>query len=118
MAFPTIKGSQYKITLENGALKSELTGIIPTVSESIEEGNVKVFPNPNEGTFTVQINGAVRGDVNLQVFSTLGQQIENVTINKESDSINVPFYCDINKGNYIVKVSGKGISETQKFMVK
>ena len=118
MSFPTTKGEQYRITVENGQLKSEVTGIRPTISEIAKEGNVKVFPNPNEGTFTVQINGAARGEVNLQVFSTLGQQIENITINKESDTINVPFNCNVNKGNYIVKVEGKGISETQKFLVK
>lgn len=118
MAFPTVKGEQYKITLENGQLKSEVTGLRPAISESVKEGNVKVFPNPNEGTFTVQVNGAARGEINLMVFSTLGQQIENIKINKESDSINVPFNCNVNKGNYIVKVEGKEISETQKFIVK
>jgi alpha-L-fucosidase 2 len=118
MSFPTVKGEQYKITLENGQLKSEVTGLRPAISESVKEGNVKVFPNPNEGTFTVQVNGAARGEINLVVFSTLGQQIENIKINKESDSIDVPFNCNVNKGNYIVKVEGKGISETQKFIVK
>ncbi len=118
MAFPTVKGEQYRITMENGELKSEITGIRPSVSESVKGGKVKVFPNPNEGTFTVQINGAARGEINLAVFSTLGQQIENITINKESDSIDIPFNCNVNSGSYVVKVNGKGINETQKFLVK
>ena len=118
MAFPTVKGEQYRITMENGELKSELTGIRPAISESVKEENVKVFPNPNEGTFTVQVSGAARGEVNLAVFSTLGQQIETITVNKENDTIEVPFNCNVGSGNYIVKVVGEELSESKVFIVK
>lgn len=116
ISFPTVKGEQYRVTLSNGELKSETTGI--NAITEVKEGDVKVFPNPNEGAFTVQVKGAARGDINLAVFSTLGQLMEDITVNKDCDTIDIPFNFDVNKGNYVVKVTGKGISESQQFIIK
>jgi hypothetical protein len=45
--------------------------------EGLTSQGVKVYPNPSNGLFRVQLNGAGYGDVWVSVFNSLGQLVYN-----------------------------------------
>jgi hypothetical protein len=70
-----------------GGTYSELYAVNVYSSQGIDEKNmisgIKLFPNPNDGTFTLQFNSAKVQDISFQVSSSAGNKIIE---NKESIS--------------------------------
>ena len=122
MAFPTVAGGVYKVAYDKGTGKLSYTTITgvedPVIERSEVKEQVNIFPNPNKGNFTVQVKGEVKGDINIAVYSALGQKVKDITVSKDGEYIEVPFSCDPVSGYYFVNVNGKGISESKKFIVK
>ena len=63
------------------------------------EKNIKVFPNPNNGNFTIQLTN-FEGPTPIVIFNTIGQKVYTLTVNTEQQSIALP---SVKKGIYMVK---------------
>jgi hypothetical protein len=88
------------------------------VNEISLDNNVALYPNPNNGEFTLALNG-LNGAYTVSVKNILGQVISVETVNV-SGGMNKTFANqNLNKGVYFVEVSdNKGASSVIRFVVE
>ncbi|MDR2836662.1 MAG: T9SS type A sorting domain-containing protein [Bacteroidales bacterium] len=94
-----------------------LAGQIPT--PIIETDNsFEIFPNPNDGNFTIELNSNLNSEVTLSILEITGREVKTIKI---SDTFNSVFNFDLSnlaKGVYFVKLSGKSINQTKKLIIE
>jgi hypothetical protein len=88
-----------------------LTGIRNNATEI----GLKIFPNPNHGIFTIELNSQKYTEYNMNVYNVTGRQIymENFVVNKgyNTKTISIP---NIEKGIYFLNLKNEdGISTYQ-----
>ena len=75
--------SRVEATL-NGIRAGLLTSGACTLSTGIEDpqinGDLALYPNPNNGTFTIQVANATFTNPNIVVFDRIGKNISNVQV--------------------------------------
>jgi HYR domain/Secretion system C-terminal sorting domain len=85
------------------------------VSESLDAGDVKLSPNPNEGEFTVSFNSNQAHQTAYFIQNTIGQTlktgIKDVITGKNEWIFS---YSDLPKGVYFIKM--KGIQNVLRFV--
>jgi glycoside hydrolase family 95 len=117
--FETVTDGKYLVTYD--AAKDILTVNDMSSLESIEiadTDNVSVSPNPNNGHFTVKINGAARGELTVEVYTLSGQRVKSINVDKQSQSIDISMSVNAPSGLYFLHIGGKEINITEKFIVK
>ena len=70
---------------EIGYINVSSTGIVGFV---LEEDNVKVYPNPNDGVFNIVFNLKSKENVRIKIFNMQGQLLSHEYTNKISGIIN------------------------------
>jgi PKD repeat protein len=80
--------------------------IINTSIQNIDNyNNIKLFPNPVTNIINIEFNTIFRNNISIKLFNTLGQEIKNTTIYKNSEnsiiSINTK---NIQRGIYIILI--------------
>jgi hypothetical protein len=67
--------------------------------------NMTIFPNPNNGSFTIQLNSAVSGAVQLQILDLAGK----IQVQKEEFIAGHAFNFDgtLGSGVYLIQVTDK-----------
>lgn len=121
LVFPTEAGESYVVRWDN--MKGKLSYSIATGVENAEmekqvNEDIQLYPNPNDGNFSVCIKGNQTGKLNLTIFSALGEKINEIAVNKGSEYIEVPVCCNGGKGYYVLHVWGDNYSKTKKFVVE
>lgn len=84
----------------NAIVGAELYFYTSTPLSNPEFGNenqVSIYPNPSNGTFTIQVSDSLLGS-NASIYTILGQQIENFKISDTISSKN------LSKGVYILQI--------------
>lgn len=81
---------------------------------SISKG-IKVYPNPNNGTFSINLNTSER--VNLTIYNIHGQSFYQTTTSG-LDKVEIKLPAQLSNGIYFLQVVGKGYSSTKKMAVK
>jgi PKD repeat protein len=84
-----------------------------TLSSGIEEAawieGFRLFPNPNTGYFTVEMNGLPQDEVEFTLFNALGQHIKRETAEFGTGSMLRLFdYSDLAAGVYTLRVQAHG----------
>lgn len=80
---------------------------VPTV-------DIAVFPNPNDGNFTVEIKGETTASV-LEIYNHAGVLVDSVNSNINTVSIN---RTNLHKGTYFVKLTLNGKSAVKKIVIQ
>ena len=79
---------------------------------------IRVFPNPNNGLFTLDITSSIVSEVNITVYNVLGNVVHtetNVGLNgKLHKTIDL---SGLAKGVYRLKVEGNGISNSTSVVI-
>jgi hypothetical protein len=83
------------------------------IGEIAEGTTVSVYPNPNNGTFTV--NTSKDGDYLITVRNVIGQTINSTNLKGSIVEIRVN---DVNAGFYFVTIQGEGFEKTEKIIVR
>lgn len=80
--------------------------------------NTKIYPNPNNGNFTVEFDSGIWEDATISVFDINGRKIFDQTYsNAEKTSQNISLN-DVQAGVYIVKINSGTTSEIHKIIVR
>jgi len=80
----------------------------------IEQPSIKLYPNPNNGRFTIEISNFKDG-AKVFVYNMLGGLVYNSTlINMEINNVNLP---EIERGLYLIKVVGKNELLVKKILI-
>lgn len=77
--------------------------------------DVKLFPNPNNGNFTISITEKKVENLNIEIFDVLGKSVYKTisnNVNTEISTQNLP------NGLYLIKLNSNEINEVLKFIKK
>jgi hypothetical protein len=80
--------------------ESEFTGI----NEAKQYADLNIFPNPNNGTFVVNVTTSSNANVNLKVYNTIGVVVYNEAINVNGFASKSIDLSNITDGMYIVEI--------------
>jgi hypothetical protein len=97
---------------ESVSLLKELT--IETVEIESTGVDFSVFPNPNDGNFTVKIIGEIQ-PYTVEIFNNLGGHLGFVNCNGDAVNIN---RADLNPGIYYLKLTMSGKISVKKIIVQ
>lgn len=76
---------------------------IPLSNTDLKTISASVFPNPNDGNFTVKLQVMGEENLSLEIFDVLGKKVKNQTISNMVTNIEAN---NLAKGVYILKISG------------
>ena len=92
----------------------KLVNITGGVDKLTKLSGVKVYPNPNKGSFTVSVEDP-KSDISIGVYNLLGEIVKTI----ETSSLKSTYSVDLNVANgvYMVKVTNGGLTSTQKVTI-
>jgi hypothetical protein len=97
-----------------GEIQTVYTGI--NVKKALAD--VRLFPNPNNGNFLLEING-VTGQFTLRILTVEGRSIYTEKVLLESANYTKSVELEnLKPGLYMVELSGEGIKENRKLIVR
>ncbi len=88
----------------------EFLAIYTNTSQEMLQAEMKVYPNPSNGSFTIEVDG----DYEVTILNTLGAQVYNKTISQK-EKIMVK---DLNPGMYIISAKSDQKAAYKKIIVK
>lgn len=103
-------------TGESVELKNDYIQVLDVIGvEEIETNNWDVYPNPNNGLFSIQqINNC--NECLITIFDAQGKEIKRVTSN-ETGQVRIDLTEEA-KGIYFVSITDQGKTESKKILVK
>ena len=105
---------------DTGQLNSWSIEICSEQSLSTEEFSVEdfsIFPNPNQGEFTVKLNSASSNDITIDVFDIRGRRIFNNSYVNDANFSEVVKLNTVQSGMYLVSVSDGEKKTTKKIII-
>lgn len=109
-SYSPYRNSTVEDFLINGNFKDFTVGL----NEVSDLGEVKVYPNPNKGIFTIDATSS-NEIVNVTILSIIGQEVEHLSIKKGQKSM--IDLSQANKGIYFVKLSSSKGTRTERVVV-
>ncbi len=103
---------------ETDLYSGSATGIDNSINQ---QALINAYPNPNNGTFTLEIGFSDNGNYKLDVINVLGQIIytESLNINNRNYNFSKQFNLgDLPKGVYMVKINGNGTNTNKKIIIE
>lgn len=91
-------------------------GVIANVHENDDERLVEAYPNPNEGNFTLELAG-FSGQFQVTVFNTMGQMIDQRTINVNDFHLEQYDLNNPTSGMYFINVVGEKMNKTLRVLI-
>lgn len=79
---------------------------------------VGLFPNPNNGQFTLRANNIAKGNVSTTIFDTSGKMVYNNSINHAGGSLNQSYSVKLPIGVYMVVIETTEGKTTEKLIIK
>lgn len=87
-------------------------GCLPTTLA----GEFNLYPNPNNGQFTIDVPQCSDRSLNIDVFNILG---EHVTSLQSQPGVALPIQLEnFKEGTYLIRINGKDFSMNQNFVVE
>lgn len=113
----------YKDGLSNHKVCLKATNVAGCISETCKQivttgifpnqtSGFKIYPNPNTGNFTIEIDNPEK-DVSIEVYNSVGGLVKKVKMVEKVISINL----DVSSGIYLVKVRNGELEYNQKVSI-
>ncbi|MBX7241173.1 MAG: PKD domain-containing protein [Bacteroidia bacterium] len=82
------------------------------------EGEVKIYPNPNSGTFTLEVSNTNEDKIALSLFDIQGKQIFSESYSVMSGNLKKELnMSNLSEGAYFVRLSSGGKSSNYKLLI-
>lgn len=81
-------------------------------------GELKVYPNPSEGIFTLSTKEQLKGEISINMYNVLGAKVYNKTIIATGSDTYQVKASDLAPGIYVLQVSNNGKQFTQRITIK
>ncbi len=78
-----------------------------SVNEIVSLENSKVYPNPNRGTFTVELNASKTTEVQIEIYDLVGKIVYQQKLGQVSGNTYHEINAEIPSGIYMLRVSNK-----------
>lgn len=96
-----------------------LTNILVGAGEPSAFRDFRLFPNPNDGRFTLAINGAAQDRLVFSLFNPLGQTISRQTFDFQTGTLLHTFdFSDLSPAVYTLQMQAKGETKYVKIAVR
>lgn len=103
---------------ENGNRRVRKLGSMPTMAQNniaIPATTMKVYPNPNNGTFDIKNTSTYNGPIQINVTNIIGQTVANFPLESNTDKqISLP----LQPGLYIIQTNSGNNTSAIQMMVK
>lgn len=106
-------------TMECGGSDTTCMTVNPDITIGLREGtlgNVKIYPNPNTGEFTIQADN-VKGETVINIFDVAGKIVYTENVNVDSGFIKT-FDLNVAPGSYVVRMRTDEGIHTEKLSVE
>jgi hypothetical protein len=106
----------WRYTLDSTCIQfTSCSGLNNIDLKSMESVDVRIYPNPTTGTFTITLNGSTSSPTNqLQITDLAGRVVHQQTLTQKSEVINQNFSA----GVYFVRVGDGERSFTEKLIIQ
>ena len=89
---------------------------LPLSNTSFKENLFTIYPNPNNGNFTIKMKNEIIDNYLLELYDVLGKKLKMQTLNSSETKIQT---TNLSKGIYIAKITNsENISYTTKIVVE
>ncbi|GAA3771911.1 T9SS type A sorting domain-containing protein [Flavobacterium ginsengiterrae] len=117
--FNAVSGSTAKIYLE-GCSNTFAKKALAEESDlnknvKIDSDGVKLYPNPNNGIFEINLGRIDDTMVLVQIYNILGKEVYSTSSKENIVNINLP---NLSSGLYVIKLSGENYNGAVKFVKK
>lgn len=82
-------------------------------NSSINKGLNVLYPNPNNGNFSINLKVDLKSEINIEIFNVLGKLVFSSKSKNPNFDISLP---ELSNGIYILKIFNNEIDETFKFV--
>ncbi|MBL7890130.1 MAG: T9SS type A sorting domain-containing protein, partial [Bacteroidia bacterium] len=114
---PEVSGNYFVIVAGPFGCVSDTSNIISFISTEVEtrsdEFELKIYPNPNQGFFTIELESS--SEFTIELINTIGQSIYSKSTNNKIEFVNC---TDLPDGFYIIKVSHETEITSRKIIIK
>ncbi|NRA92190.1 MAG: T9SS type A sorting domain-containing protein, partial [Psychroserpens sp.] len=86
--------------------------------EEFDQDNFAIFPNPNKGEFTIQLNSNSGKDISVDVFDIRGRKIFDQSFNNNGDFNETVSLRNVQSGMYLVTVNDGNKQITKRIIVE
>ena len=118
--FETQQGGVYTVTynsaddtLKVDSNSSDISGI-----EADGDNGFVITPNPNNGSFTLSVNGSSDDTLDVKIFSLSGQVIKEARMTNNGHQASMNLSLGTSKGMYLVNVTGPSTDLSQRLIIQ
>ena len=80
--------------------------------------NFTIYPNPNDGKFTIFISGNLESKSTLKIYNSKGEIILKDPFDKTNSFQKLYDLSNYQKGIYLIQFSSEGFEETRKLVIR
>ncbi|MDE7411730.1 MAG: glycoside hydrolase N-terminal domain-containing protein [Paramuribaculum sp.] len=117
LTFETVEGARYNVRFDKESDMLTMDELASIGSVAAESGN-KVSVSNVADRIVVEVDGDTNGTLSVELFTTVGQLVKSVNVEKADRHVSTSFAAPSPSGVYFVRVNGASISETVKVVVK
>lgn len=108
-----------EVTTAYGCVLTDSTLWLTTsIPDAFADGEVRLFPSPNSGAFTVVAAGLGAGTVALEVLDPRGAVVASRRVGPVNGSLAEPLALDLKAGSYLLRLVAGAERRTIPFMVQ
>jgi hypothetical protein len=94
------------------------TAVVGLSDYLVYQGDIQVYPNPNQGTFNFVLNNSKLGEVHLQLYNILGSEVKNFQFIKTDQTLRTELNVgNLTKGIYFLHIRTKDGEAVRKIMI-
>ena len=94
-----------------------MASICTGIADNIDESNLNIYPNPNSGSFTFELNGFYN-EVTVEVFNALGKSVYKSDMVKVKGNFSQTIDLDTDAGVYYMHIEGENVMINKKVVVR
>ena len=106
------------VTMNGCSDTSACTSIaVDGLNELDLSSNLEIYPNPNNGEFTVFVDGITASEVTIELADLSGKVITTEMYANVVDKLNVPMNVNVDAGVYFIQISADGIRAVKRIVI-
>jgi len=101
--------------LRSGLLTSKGCELLNSIKDNYLETFISIFPNPNNGSFSIQTEMIETKNISVSVLDILGSAVKNIgNLSYKTQSFD---FADLSSGVYYLKINSENKTATKKIFI-